>query len=187
MRVAGGEHGDRLALAQLGRHRLGHREVHVGRNIDPLQGGELGAFVQVLAGMDIGETHPRRERGADRLACDDGPGARDLRQRDLARRASLVHLLLRRGLRLPQALQPCEGRCRQVGLGGLGVELRLLDRDVQRHQDRASFDYLPGRQRHLADRARELVAQGDRREREDGSDRCRRRAILALPGDGQGH
>src|SRR6266516_1135105 len=102
-------------------------------------------------------------------------------------RARLVHFLLRRGLGLPQDLEAREARCRQVGLGLLCLELRFLHGDVERDEYRAGVDDASGREHHLADRACKLVTQGDGVEREDGSDRGGRGAILPRPGDGQGH
>ena len=120
--------------------------------------------------MDVGDPHTGRERGADRLAGDDRPGARELRQRDITRRASLVNFFLGRCLGLPQDLEARQGRGREVGLGLLGLELGFLDGDIEGDEYRAGVHDAPGREHHLADRARELVAQGDRIQREDRSD-----------------
>src|SRR6266700_3323866 len=111
-----------------------------------------------------------------------GAGALDLRERDVARGSCLVHLFLRHGLRLKQALEARERGRRQIGLGGLGVELRLLHRHVEPHEHRAGLDHLSGHQRDLANRARELVTQGDGLEREHRAHRRRRRPVLAFFG-----
>ena len=137
--------------------------------------------------MHVGDPDPGPERGADRLFRDHRPGTLDLRERDLACSTCLVNLFLRRGLCFAQALGPCEGRLCQVRLRLLRLELRLLHGDVQRDEHGAGLHDLPGGERHLTHRARELVAQGDRSQRQDRSDRGRRGAILPLPGDRAGY
>src|SRR5213594_2902617 len=115
-RVAGGEDVDALADAKARGDPLGDREVHVHGVVDPLQCRELGALVQVLARVHVGQAHARAERRADRLAGDDRPGARDLRQRDVVLRARAVHFDLRHGTVLARALHAVERRLRERGL-----------------------------------------------------------------------
>ena len=152
--------------------------------VDALQGRELGALVQVLAGVHVGEAHARAERRADRLAGDDRLGARDLRQRDVALRARAIHLDLGYGAVLARALHALERRLRERGLRLLRLQLGLLDGDVQPNEHRARVDDLPGREHDPADGAGELVAQGDRAQRDDRPDRRRRLALLEGLRDG---
>ena len=86
-------------------HPLGHREVDVRRVGDALQRGQLGALVEVLAGVHVRDADAGPERRADGLPGDDRLGARDLRQRDVTLGTRLVHLLLRDGLVLLQPLR----------------------------------------------------------------------------------
>ena len=180
MLVVGGVHGDRLARPQRRRDVLGNGEVHVGRGIDTLEGGQLGAFVQVLAGMDVGESDAGPERRANRLTGDDSPAAGDLRRGDVARRAGLLDFLFRRGLSLAQAQHPSERRRGEVGLGGLGLEVRLFHRDVEGDQHGAGLDHPSGGEHDLVHRPRQLVAQGDRVQGQDRPDRRRRGPIQPL-------
>ena len=126
------------------------------RPLDALQGRELGAFIQVLARVHIGDADARTERRADRLLGDNRVGAGDLRLRDIALGASALDFLLRRAAGPAQPLDAGEARLREGGLRLLPAEVRLLDGDVERHEHRARIHDAAGNQPDLADGAGQL-------------------------------
>ena len=118
--------------------RCGDGEVDMRGRVDALQRGELGALVQVLAGVDVRDADSGLERGADRLAGDDRLGAGDLSQSQ--RRAAacalstsssgteLVWLARRARARTVSARASC---------ASLGLQLGLLDGHVEGDQNRS--------------------------------------------------
>ena len=128
------------ALAQRCRDLLGHREVHVGRVGHALQRGELGAFVEVLAFVHVGDAHQRAEWRADGLARDHGLGARNLRGGNVELRAGAIEFLLGGGLALDHALHARELRFRELALCFERLQLRGFHGDVEADEHRAFFD-----------------------------------------------
>ena len=63
--VVPGVHPDAVPHLEPRGDALRHREVHVDGLGHALEGGELGALVQVLTDVDVGDAHPGPERRAD--------------------------------------------------------------------------------------------------------------------------
>ena len=167
---------------------LRDREVDVHRVVDALQRGELRAFVQVLAGVHVGHADARAERRADRLARDDRPWcARSAPARRRARRArgrlpsaDAAPVCSRAASRVEHASRRARPAPPAPSSSASSTETSSATSTVP------ASTICPGARRDLADRAGDLVAQRDRAQREDGADRRRRAAVLALAGDGDG-
>ena len=162
-------------------------EVDVYRVADALERREQGAGLEELADVDIRQSDACSKRRANGLSCDDRLRALDLRERDVALGPGVVELDLRCGPALRHAVHAREQCFGQSGLRLLCLELGLLDRDVERDEQRAFLDDPPRREVDVLHRAGQLVAKGDRAQREDGSDGGHRLPVFALDGDGGGH
>ena len=148
------------------------------RFTDTLQRGQERSLIQVLARMNVRDTYPRTEGGADRLFCDEGFGAGDLNLRDIEVGTCSIDFLLCGGEFLAEILPSIEDRFGERDLGLLGPEFGLLDRDVECDQQGAGFDDLARDEPNLADRPCELVLQRNRAQGEDRSNRGRRLAMV---------
>jgi hypothetical protein len=151
------EHLNLSATAELRGDALCDGEVHVHIVIDALERGDLRAFVQVLAGMHVGEADAGAERRANRLALDDGLDACHLGAGDVALRDGLIQLHLRDGALFDHPTNTVEVYIGEVRLGIQRSEIGFLDRNVQRYQHRTRLDDSARLQCDLAHRARNLV------------------------------
>src|SRR5512141_2291037 len=186
-RLATGGYVDAVAFPQTGSDLLRDREVHMHCVVNTLQRCEFGALVQILARVQVRHAYSRAEWRPNGLACDDRLSTRDLSQRDIEVCPRTIHFLLGRGTVMTQVLPAVEHCPRKGSLRFLRFQLSFLDGHVKCDEHHACVDDLPGRETDITDGAWELVAQGDRPQRQNRPDRRGGLAVLHLLHEGGRH